>query len=82
MRLILLRHQERFEDPTLLTELTDIGKQNAIWKFNTNYFSEELIKEFDLSLFDFIPVGAKALPHQTEEQASNIFSIMVFSRNY
>ena len=29
MRLILLRHQERFEDPTLLTELTDIGKQNA-----------------------------------------------------
>ena len=29
MRILLLRHEERFSDPTLLTELTNKGKKNA-----------------------------------------------------
>lgn len=35
MRILLLRHEARYEDPTLLTELTSIGKSGSIELINT-----------------------------------------------
>ena len=66
----------------LLSEIggAGFGKQNAIWKFNTKKFSEELRIKYNLSLVDYVPVDAKPLPSQTEEQASNIFTIIIFKK--
>ncbi len=56
------------------------GKQNAIWKFNTRQFADEIAEEYNLVLSDFVKIGAEPLPHQTKEQAQNIFTVFTFSR--
>ncbi len=54
------------------------GKQNAIWKFNTQHFAEDIAEENNLVLKDFVKIGAEPLPHQTKEQAENIFTVITF----
>ena len=56
------------------------GKQNAIWKFNTQTLYKDIGKEFSLRTIDYFKIGAKPINDQTKEQASNLFTVMVFQK--
>ncbi|MBN2121130.1 MAG: class I SAM-dependent methyltransferase [Candidatus Omnitrophica bacterium] len=73
---------EDMEPEELLHEIggASYGKQNALWKFNTEKLSEEISSNYPLQLIDFIKVGAPPLKHQTAAQAENIFTILVYKR--
>jgi len=66
----------------LLQEIggASFGKQNAIWKFNTQTLYNEIEKDFNLEKKDYFKIGAKPINDQTEEQASNLFTVMVFKK--
>jgi 2-polyprenyl-3-methyl-5-hydroxy-6-metoxy-1,4-benzoquinol methylase len=75
-----IRHDADADE--LLSEIggASFGKQNAIWKFNTKTLAEEIENEFSLELLDFIKIGAEPFPHQTAEQAANLFTVMLFRK--
>ena len=56
------------------------GKQNAIWKFNTKLLCKQIEEIFPLKLINYVKIGAKPINNQTEEQARNLFSVMVFEK--
>jgi len=66
----------------LLNEIggASFGKQNAIWKFNTRLLCKEIENEYSFKLVEYIKIGAKPINNQTKEQASNLFSVMAFSK--